>query len=70
MKVRFWQRCRPLVCSFTKIGPLFQAFLKDLVYVLSWQNYRTTILKKTFSIRTFPVTASVYANDFLKKLKK
>ena len=44
-------------------------FSKILPTDFSWQNYRTAILKKTFSIRTLRVAASVYVKNFLKKTK-
>ena len=45
-------------------------FLKDFPYRFSWQNYRTAILKKTFSITTLPVAVSIYAKNVLKKTKE
>ena len=37
-------------------------FFPKLLPRFSWQNHRTAILKKTFSIRALPVAASVYTN--------
>ena len=57
-----------LLVRFHAIGLqcyFFQVFLKDFVGRFSWQNYRTAFLKKNFSIRTFPMAASVYTNNFL-----
>ena len=65
-KIHFCQW--PQASSFTKKG-ILSAFLKDFAYRFSWQNYWTAILKKTFSIKTLLVAASVYANNFLKKKK-
>ena len=69
-KVRFWQCCRLQACSFAKKGIRSQAFLKDFVNKCSWQNFKTAALKIIFSLRTLPVAASVYANNFLKKTKE
>ena len=60
-------KCRRLwASSFITKGTLSQTFVKDFACRFSWQNYRTAILKRTFSIKTLAVVASVYVYNILK----
>ena len=47
-----------------------QTFFKVFAGRFSCQNYRTDILKKTFLIRTPPMTASAYPYNFVKNKRK
>ena len=59
-RVHFWQ-----CCVLSKKGtPL--GFLKGFAGRFSWHNYRMSIFKNAFSIRTLSVAAFVYANNFLR----